>query len=129
MADMGKTYPVPKARIVEPASSPRSEREAAAFVLGLDLKDKRTENKLRQLGRDDSLDRHLHIGLILILYVGLTLSLLSVIFLFLHMTNVMRWMSDTQIRTMTELLTTGAIGGVIATVARARFAAIDRKEG
>ena len=99
-----------------------------AFALGLDLHDKQTENKLNQLGRDDSLDKHLHFAIILVLYLILGLAALSVLFIFVHMTNLIVWMSPEEVADLTELLTTGAVGGVIATVARSRLSAIERKK-
>jgi len=63
-----------------------------------------------------------------VLYLILGLAALSVVFIFAHMTNLANWMSDQEVRDLTELLTTGAIGGVIATVARSRLAAIERKK-
>jgi len=124
----GKSYPVPKARAPQAESSNKSEKEAAAFALGLDLHDKKTEVQLNQIGRDDSLDKHLHFAIILVLYLILALAALSVVFIFVHMTNIIRWMTDEQVRDLTEMLTTGAVGGVIATVARSRLSAIERKK-
>ena len=75
-----------------------------------------------------SLDKHLHFAIILVLYLILALAALSVVFIFVHMTNIIRWMSDEQVRDLTEMLTTGAVGGVIAIVARSRLSAIERKK-
>ena len=128
MSGEGNNYPVPKARVPQSESSARSEKEAVAFALGLDLHDKQTENKLNPLGRDDRLDKHLHFAIILVLYLILGLAALSVLFIFVHMTNLIVWMSPEEVADLTELLTTGAVGGVIATVARSRLSAIERKK-
>lgn len=128
MSGEGKNYPVPKARAPQAENSAKSEKEAAAFALGLDLQDKKTENQLHQLGRDDSLDKHLHFAIILVLYLILGLAALSVIFIFVHMTNIIKWMTPEEVSKLTELLTTGAVGGVIATVAKSRLSAIERKK-
>jgi len=124
----GNDYPVPKAKALLVKSSEKSEKEVAAFALGLDLQDKKTENKFNQLGRDDSLDKHLHFAVISVLYLIVALVALAVIFMFIHMTNLFVWMSEAQVKDLTELLTTGAIGGALATIARSRLSAIERKK-
>lgn len=114
-------FAVPKAPAPKPDTSDMAEDEAIAMAKGLNLESSRTAAKLKRLNRHDALDGHIHKLITVSLYFVFALVGVAVLFIFVHMTNVCSWMEPDQVANLTDLLTTGVVGGAIATVAKARL--------
>lgn len=114
-------FNVPKAGTPSSGPSGKAEDEAIAMAKGLDLESSKTATKLKKLSRSDALDGHLHKLITCALYFVFILVGLSVLFIFIHMTNICSWMQPDQVDELTELITTGAVGGAIATIAKSRL--------
>lgn len=114
-------FNVPKAGTPSSEPSDKAEDEAIAMAKGLDLESSKTAARLKRLNRSDALEGHLHKLITCALYFVFVLVGLSVLFIFIHMTNICTWMEPGQVSKLTEMLTTGTVGGAIATIAKARL--------
>lgn len=120
-------FNVPKASVTKTDISNRAENEAIAMAKGMDLNTTKTAQLLNRLNRTDALDGHLHRLVIYALYFIFILMGITILFIFVHYTNIWTWMEPTQVDKLVELLTTGAVGGAIATVAKSRLGFETRK--
>ena len=121
MAEGDDQFDVPRASVSTADISNRAENEAIAMAKGMDLNTTKTAQLLNRLNRTDALDGHLHRLVICALYFIFILMGITIIFIFVHYTNICNWMKPEQVDKLVELLTTGAVGGAIATVAKSRL--------
>ena len=66
---MARLPPLPRPRRAELIEGPDAFREAAALAADIDLAHRQTLNDFNELGRSDNRERHLHIVLVLGIYL------------------------------------------------------------
>lgn len=115
------TFNVPIAPAPKVASSRNAENEAIAMAKGLNLNDKKTANKLNQLGRTDQLEGHLHIAIVLAIYFIGALLAAAILILFLHMTSLKVWMTPEDVDRLSDFLFTGSVGAGLASLTTSRL--------
>lgn len=98
-------------------------REEASYMLGLDLEDKKTNNNIKALQRQDEVQRlftKLVRGFMVLAFILLALGV-STLALHLVLPETCRWLSDDDFTRLKDAMFSGSVGAGLAALGKNTF--------